>query len=386
VPPLAGAGPWETWIYRALAMLVVACPCALVISTPVTIVSGLTGAARAGILIKGGRHLENLGRIQALMIDKTGTLTLGEPRVVHLEPVDGTTADELLTHAAAVERHSEHPLARAVLDRARERGLVTPMSSDFEALPGRGARATIHGSIFQADTFAGNARLAGELGVISPEIEAAVAAGDAAGQTTILIIERSQRGARMLGTIVLADEPRAEARAAIADLHAVGVRRIIMLTGDNRGAADAVAHAVGLDEVHAELLPDDKVRHVRELEAAGTRVAFIGDGVNDAPALAAATVGIAMGAAGTDVALETADVALMGDDLRLAAAAVRRSRRTLGIIKQNIAFSLAVKAVFLVLAVSGLATLWMAVAADMGGSLLVVGNGLRARYAGRSRP
>lgn len=382
LPPLAGAGSWDTWIYRALAMLVVACPCALVISTPVTIVSGLTGAARAGILIKGGKHLENLGGISAVMIDKTGTLTLGEPRVVDVRPADGVTADELLATTAAVERHSEHPLARAIIDHARKRGLLPGESTGFEALPGRGARATIGDPDARVEVFAGNSRLARELGAPVPDIDAIAAADAAAGSTTIIVIERADAGARVLGSIALADEPRAEARAALADLHAIGVRRIIMLTGDNRGAADDVARAVGVDEVHSELLPDDKLRHVRELEAAGTRVAFIGDGVNDAPALAAATVGIAMGAAGTDVALETADVALMGDDLRLAAAAVRRSRRTLRIIKQNIGFSLAVKAVFLVLAASGWAALWMAVAADMGGSLLVVSNGLRARSGG----
>lgn len=382
LPPVAGIGSWETWIYRALAMLVVACPCALVISTPVTIVSGLTGAASAGILVKGGKHLENLGGVTVLMIDKTGTLTLGEPRVVEVRPAPGMEVDVLLARAAGVERHSEHPLAHAVVEHARARGVQPEESSRFQALVGRGARATVKGPDGDVEVYAGNAGLARELGALSPEIEAVIATDSAAGRTAILVVERTSIDARLLGTIVVADEPRQEAIAAIADLRTVGVRRIIMLTGDNAGAAQSVARAIGVDEVHAELLPEDKLRHVREMEADGSRVVFVGDGINDGPALAAATVGVSLSAAGTDVALEAADVALMGDDLRLVAAAVRRSRRTRRIIKQNIAFSLAVKAVFLVLAVSGWATLWMAVAADMGGSLLVVSNGLRARHEG----
>jgi Cd2+/Zn2+-exporting ATPase len=394
VPPLVGLGTWETWIYRALAMLVVACPCALVISTPVTIVSGLAGAARAGVLIKGGAHLENLGAVTALAIDKTGTLTEGKPEVTDVVALDGTAKSELLALALGVERYSEHPLARAVIRHGEARGVAMPQSRDFDALVGRGARAIIErdaGSGASIEVFVGNARLAEEAGGIPAPARDAMQRLEREGKTAVVVMERAVAAGTMpsavapaspvrtLGIIAIADRPRPEAKRALQALHDIGVRRIVMLTGDNRGTAAAVASALGVDEVHSELLPDDKVRIVRELEAAGERVAFAGDGVNDAPALAAATVGIAMGAAGTDVALETADVALMGDDLTTLARAVRFSRKTLGIVKQNIAFSLAIKAVFLVLAVGGWATLWMAVAADMGGSLLVVANGLRAR-------
>jgi Cd2+/Zn2+-exporting ATPase len=359
-----------------------------VISTPVSIVSGLAGAARAGVLIKGGAHLENLGAVTALAIDKTGTLTEGTPAVTDVVPLGGTPERELLGRALAVERHSEHPLARAVMAHGAVQGIPVPDSADFEALIGRGARATVRGpDDASAEILLGNARLAAEHGVLSEEARAAMARLESEGKTAVVVLMRDvaapAKGARALGIIAIADRPRAEARRALEALHAVGVQRIVMLTGDNRGTAQAIAAELGVDEVHAELLPDDKVRIVRDLEAAGERVAFVGDGVNDAPALAAATVGIAMGAAGTDVALETADVALMGDDLATLARAVRLSRRTLRIVKQNIAFSLAIKAVFLVLVVGGWATLWMAVGADMGGSLLVVANGLRARHGAR---
>lgn len=388
VPPLVGLGTWDTWIYRALAMLVVACPCALVISTPVSIVSGLAGAARAGILIKGGAHLENAGRVSVVAFDKTGTLTEGRPAVTDVLPLDGTTDAELLALAAGVERHSEHPLAHAVMHYATAQGVIAPASRDFQALVGRGARAVVARDGDQrgaaVHVLLGNARLAEEAGGLAASARDAMERLEREGKTVVVVLERSadgpsSSGARTLGVIAIADRPRPEAKEALQALHDVGVRRIVMLTGDNHGTAAAIASALGVDEVHAELLPDDKVRVVRGIEQSGVRVAFVGDGVNDAPALAASTVGVAMGAAGTDVALETADVALMSDDLRKLALAVRVSRRTLGIIKQNIALSLAIKAVFLVLAVSGWATLWMAVAADMGGSLVVVANGLRAR-------
>ena len=377
VPPLAEFGAWGTWVYRALAMLVVACPCALVISTPVSIVSGLAGAARAGILIKGGAHLEHLGAVTTVAFDKTGTLTEGRPAVTDVVALDGQPESEVLRLALAVERHSEHPLARAVLAYGAERGVAAPASRDSEALVGRGARATVEGRT----VYLGNERLAQELGADTPAAHAARERFAGEGKTAVLLAATTGALGRVvaLGVLAIADRVRPEAPAALAALRSAGVRRIVMFTGDNAGAARAVAERLGVDEYHAELLPDDKVRLVRELEARGERVAFVGDGVNDAPALAAATVGVAMGAAGTDVALETADVALMADDLSKLALATRLSRRTLGIIKQNIALSLAIKAVFLVLAAAGWATLWMAVAADMGGSLIVVANGLRAR-------
>lgn len=373
LPPAFGIGGWEVWTYRALAMLVVACPCALVISTPVTIVSGLAGAARQGILIKGGVHLENAGSTNVVAFDKTGTLTEGRPQVVDLLPFAGESAAAVLRTAAAVERHSEHPLAHAVLLHAAQQGVDVPASEGFQALVGRGARARVDGHVVSI----GNMRLARELGAATPEVERQAATGEAGGRTVILVMREGQA----LGMISIADRPRPDARHGVAALRQMGIQRILMLTGDNAGTAAAIAAQIGIDEVHAELLPEDKVRLVRSIEATGARVAFVGDGVNDAPALAAATVGIAMGAAGTDVALETADVALMSDDLTRIAAAIARSRRTRRIVRQNVWFSLAIKAVFLVLAGTGYAALWMAVAADMGGSLVVVANGLRARRA-----
>ena len=373
-PPLAGFGGWETWIYRALAMLVVACPCALVISTPVTIVSGLTGAARAGVLIKGGMHLERAGETTTVVFDKTGTLTEGRPAVTDVSSLDGRTPDEVLHLALGVERHSEHPLARAIRERGSLLGIHAPPSTDFEALPGSGARARVNGDM----VFVGNERLAGALGIRGDAVRQALARFEADGRTAVLVAAQTGSVAHPIGVIAIADRVRANARAALRALHAAGIRRTVMLTGDNRDTALAVARELGVDEVHAGLLPDDKVRLVREMQARGETVAFVGDGVNDAPALAAATVGVAMGAAGTDVALETADIALMADDLEKLALAVRASRRTVRIVRQNVVFAIAVKAVFLLLAAGGWATLWMAVAADMGAALAVVANGLRA--------
>lgn len=372
LPPVLALGEWGTWIYRALAMLVVACPCALVISTPVSIVSGLAGAARAGILIKGGAHLENAGRVTTVCFDKTGTLTVGRPAVSELIPLGNRAEPDVLRLVAGVERHSEHPLAHAILEFATGRGIAPPASTDFEALPGRGARATVDGEVVHV----GNERLARELGAATTKAIAELERLEHAGMTAVL----AMTGSEPIAVVGIADQVRPEARAALQSLRDAGVRKLVMLTGDNEGTARAVAEHLGIDEYHAELLPEDKVRIVRTLEARGERVAFVGDGVNDAPALAAATVGVAMGAAGTDVALETADVALMGDDLTKLSLAVRLSRRTLHVIRQNVWFSIAVKAVFLVLAVGGWATLWMAVAADMGASLVVVANGLRALH------
>ncbi|HEU4630542.1 MAG TPA: cation-translocating P-type ATPase [Gemmatimonadaceae bacterium] len=378
-PPLLGFGDWSTWVYRALAVLVVACPCALVISTPVSLVSGLAGAARAGVLIKGGAHLEHAGAATVVCMDKTGTLTEGRPAVTDVVPLDGAAPDEILRLALGVERHSEHPLARAVLDEGAARGLAPPASSDFEALVGRGARARVGDAVI----YLGNERLLREQGLAAAPVRAVLERLEAEGRTAVAVsVERAGRR-EAVGVLGLADRLRPNARRAVEAIRAAGVRHVVMLTGDNAGTARAVATAAGVDEVHAQLLPDDKVRVVRELEARGERVVFVGDGVNDAPALAAAHVGVAMAAAGTDVALETADVALMADDLEKLAFAMRLSHRTLGIVKQNVVVSLAIKAMFLVLAIGGWATLWMAVAADMGGSLLVVMNGLRARRASR---
>ncbi len=370
LPPLFGLGAFTEWLYRALALLVIACPCALVISTPVTIVSALTGAARAGVLLKGGAQLEAMGQVTTVVFDKTGTLTEGRPAVTGIALLDGQSEEAVLRLAAGIERHSEHPVARAIVEEARARGLAIPAAADFEALPGVGARATIGGRRFAV----GNRRLCEAAGACSEPLHRLLEAYEARGETAVLLLEERTP----LAVLGIADRVRPDAARAVSDLRRTGIRRLMLLTGDGETAARVVAGAVGLPEWRARLLPEDKYRTVRELEQAGERVAVVGDGINDAPALAAATVGIAMGAAGTHVALETADVALMGDDLSRLAPLVRRSRRTLALVRQNIAFAIGVKALFLVLAVLGDATLWMAVLADMGASLAVVANGLRA--------
>lgn len=373
LPPLVAGGEWLTWVYRALALLVIACPCALVISTPVTVVSGLTGAARDGVLIKGGAQLESAAHVTAVLLDKTGTLTEGRPAVTAVTPLAGLDEDEVLRLAAAVEGHSEHPVARAIIHAAVQRGLAVPSPTAFQALPGRGARATVEGQLF----LIGNSRICADTAACRPEVHRQIEALEASGQTAILLTTEAEP----IALLAVADRIRPGARASIEALRQAGVRTVGMVTGDNAPVAHAVASAVGISTVHAALLPEEKLAAMRALRDAGQHVAVVGDGVNDAPALAAAHVGIAMGAAGTHVALETADVVLMGDDLDQVAVTIRRARRTVRIIQQNIAFSIGLKAVFLALALTGHATLWMAVAADMGASLLVIVNGLRALRA-----
>jgi len=374
VPPLLGIGGFTEWLYRALTLVVIACPCALVISTPVTLVSALTGAARMGALLKGGAQLEALGRVTAVAFDKTGTLTEGRPVVTDVIALDGLAESDILGLAAAVERHSEHPVARAITQAALQRDLVLEPSTDFAALPGWGARAVVGGHKFTL----GNRRLCDQMGACRDDVHALLERLEQEGKTAILVAQ----GRQAIGVVAVADRIRPDARRALDGLRRAGVRRLIMLTGDSTTAAEAVGRSVGVTDVRARLLPEEKLAAVRELQADGEVLAVVGDGINDAPALAAATVGIAMGEAGTHVALETADVVLMRDDLTLLASLVRRARATLGIIRQNMALALGLKALFLVLAVLGLATLWMAVAADMGASLLVIANGLRALPAG----
>ncbi|HEY7683197.1 MAG TPA: heavy metal translocating P-type ATPase [Gemmatimonadales bacterium] len=372
LPPLLGAGEFGTWLYRALTLLVIACPCALVISTPVTIVSALAGAARSGVLVKGGAQLEALARITVVAFDKTGTLTEGRPSVTDMVSLEGADEARVLALAAAVERDSEHPVGRAIVAAALERGLAPPQPSGFTALPGRGARAVVGGE----SLLLGNRRLCDETGACRDGAHALMDRFEAEGKTAILLARGE--APEPLGVVAVADRVRPQAAAAVAALRDTGVRRVVLLTGDSSAVARAVGRAVGVDEIRSRLLPEDKHAAVLALQAGGDRVLVVGDGVNDAPALAAATVGVAMGAAGTHVALETADVALMGDDLALLAPSIQRARHTLRLIRQNIAVALGLKGLFLALAVLGQATLWMAVAADMGASLLVIGNGLRA--------
>jgi Cd2+/Zn2+-exporting ATPase len=381
VPPLAGFGRFVDWLYRALVLLVIACPCALVISTPVTIVSGIARAARAGVLIKGGAYLEQAGALRVVAFDKTGTLTRGQPVVMAgrcsdhdatLQPLDCPRCLDLLAKAASVETRSEHPLAQAILEQARAFGVAgkyTPAEA-VEALAGRGVRGRVDGH----DVIVGShAHIHGDNHTVlfCDEMNAAVAKGQ-----TIVMVEDECCGQQ--GYVAIADALRETAPRVVADLRRAGIQRTVMLTGDNEGTAQAVASAVGVDEFRADLLPQQKVEAVEQLLAQYRQVAMVGDGINDAPALARATVGIVMGAAGSDAALETADIALMADDLTKLPFTIRLSRQALAIIRQNVAFSLLIKAAFLALAVAGTATLWMAVFADMGASLIVTLNGMRA--------
>src|SRR5690606_18998678 len=361
--------------------------------------SALAGAARDGILIKGGLHLENAGRARVVALDKTGTLTEGRPEVVDVTAFDGDPAG-LLALAAAAEARSTHPLAHAILRRAEEDGLAITHASDAAAITGKGHRARIG----DAEVFVGSERLFIELGVDLEPHRALLDAHAARGRTPVLVASRAaDEGAtpdssagiappdsatagappRLLGVIAVADRVRPTAATALRALHDAGIERVVMLTGDHEGAAHAIADAlggpgVGVDEIRAGLLPEDKVAAIRELRERHARVLFVGDGINDAPALAAADVSVAMGSAGTDVALDTADIALMTDDLSRLPVAIRRARKAETIVRTNIAFALGTKAVFVALAAAGAATLWMAVLADMGASLLVVANGLRA--------
>lgn len=373
VPPLAFGQPFASWFYRALVLLVISCPCALVISTPVSIVSALAGAARQGVLIKGGLHLERTAGVRAVAFDKTGTLTVGRPMVVDVVSLNGVVPGEVLRLAAALEARSEHPIARAILRHAEAAGVPSAAGEDFRALPGLGAEARIEG----ATVSAGNHRLFEERGWCSPDIDARLEQMGTAGRTAVLLA----RDGNTIGLVAVADGTRASGREAIARLRAAGIERIVMLTGDNADTARAIASELGVDEFRAELLPADKLEAVADLKRRYGTVAMVGDGVNDAPALAAADVGIAMGAIGSDAALETADVALMADDLLKVPYLLRLGKRTLRNVKANVAFSLALKAAFLVMAVAGAATLWMAVVADMGASLLVIANGLRLLHA-----
>ncbi len=368
-PPLVLGGAWADWFYRALVLLVIACPCALVISTPVSIVAALASSARAGVLVKGGAYVELPARLEAIAMDKTGTITRGDAEVVHVLPLGNHTEAELLVRAAALEARSTHPLARAILRYAEEHGIASAPASDVQVLRGKGLTGTFDGEQF----WLGSHRYVVERGQNTLESAAQAEALEADGKTVIVV----GNPRHVCGLIAVADTIRPEARDIVQQLRAVGIAHIVMLTGDNRVTAEAIARTVGIDEVYAELLPEDKVKKVEELVGRYGTVAMVGDGVNDAPALARANLGIAMGAIGSDAAIETADVALMTDDISKLPWLVRHAKRTLAIIHQNIAFSLAVKAIFMVLTFSGFATLWGAIAADAGASLIVVANALR---------
>jgi Cd2+/Zn2+-exporting ATPase len=369
IPPLLFQAGWHAWLYRALVLLVVSCPCALVISTPVSIVAALAGAARKGVLIKGGVHLENTSKVRCVAFDKTGTLTRGTPEVVDLVSLNGVDAATVIALAASVEQRSTHPIAQAILDHARAAGVSAPPADDVSALPGKGAQGHVGG----VPVLIGNHRLFEEQGLCSPAFHDRLADIEANGRTAVLVA----RAGQTIGIIAVADRPRESARAAVDLLRAQGIARIVMLTGDSRGTAKAIAAEIGVDEFRAELLPEDKVAAVEELRRTHGSVAMVGDGVNDAPALASADVGIAMGVAGSDAALETADVALMADELLRIPYALRLSRATVRNIRMNLVISIVLKAAFVVAAVGGVATLWMAVLADTGASVIVIANAMR---------
>ncbi len=369
LPPLVAGGSWIGWFYQGLVLLVIACPCALVISTPVSMVAALASAANQGVLVKGASFLELAASLKAIALDKTGTLTEGRPEVKEVVALSGHTDNELLDIAAAIEARSQHPLAAAIVRHAESLGLRPKPADDFQAISGKGATATLAGQRY----WIGSHRAFEERGQETPEMHDRLEQLAARGHSVVVIANDEH----VCGLIALGDTVRANAKDALAALHRAGISRIVMLTGDNPSAAASVAVAVGVDDVRAELLPEDKVAAIEALVAEHGQVGMIGDGVNDAPAMARATLGIAMGAVGTDTALETADIALMSDDLSRVAWLIRHSQRTLKIVRQNIAASLAAKLVFVILTFLGQATLWMAIAADMGVTLIVILNALR---------
>jgi Cd2+/Zn2+-exporting ATPase len=367
IPWLFFSQAFAPWFYKGLVLLVISCPCALVISTPVSIVSAIGNSSRNGVLIKGGAYLEEMGAIQSIAFDKTGTLTYGRPVVTDIMPADGITEEDFLATAASIEKLSEHPLAAAIVEKAK--GLTLKPIANFTALVGLGAQADVDGKT----VYIGNQRLFEELGLEQSQYEQAVMALQQEGKTVMLM--GTNEG--ILGMIAVADTLRDNSANAISELRKAGIKHVAMLTGDNKNVAGSIAEKLKLDSFYSELLPEDKVNAVKKIIKEYGSVAMVGDGVNDAPALAVANIGIAMGVAGSDTALETADIALMSDDLGKLAYLIKLSRKTVAIIKQNIGFAILIKIVFVILTFAGFVNLWLAVFADMGSSILVTLNGMR---------
>jgi Cd2+/Zn2+-exporting ATPase len=369
LPWLVFAQPFIPWFKKALILLVISCPCALVISTPVTIVTAIGSAARNGVLIKGGTYLELAGKLEILAFDKTGTLTSGQMVVTDIIPAEGKTRKDVLELAAVIESRSQHPVAAAITELAHRESISLPGATGFEAFAGMGAGAIIDGKPY----YIGNQLMFEKRGTNIGGLKDQVTALQVQGKTVMVVGGQNE----IFGLVAVSDKVRENAAATLSMLRKEGIKKIVMLTGDNKETAGEVSGKLGIDEFQAGLLPEDKLKAINELTVKYGKVGMIGDGINDAPALAAATLGIAMGGVGSDTALETAGITLMNDDLSKLPYAIRLSRRALNIIKQNIAFALAVKAVFLVLTFMGLANLWMAVFADTGATLIVIANGMR---------
>jgi Cd2+/Zn2+-exporting ATPase len=369
VPPLFAGGEWSSWFYRSLVLLVIACPCALVISTPVSIIAALTATARAGVLIKGGIYLEKPAHLGAIVFDKTGTLTYGSPSVQEIIPMDDHSEQDLLRCAAALEMHSTHPYAGAILGKAKAAGINIAPAEEFTLVQGKGAEGKVNGRKY----WIGSHRFMHEKGSEPPDFHKKAEELEAQGKSVIAMGTDDH----VCGLISLADEVKDTSRSTIEAIKSLGIKRVVMLTGDNQETARVVAQSLGIEEFESDLLPEDKVKIVERLVEQHGEVAMVGDGVNDAPALAMSSLGIAMGAAGTDAAIETADIALMSDDITKIPWLIGYSRRTLRVIKQNISFALGLKLLFIILALFEKASLWMAIAADMGATFIVIFNSLR---------
>ncbi len=375
IPPAFFGGSWHEWLYKSLVLLVIACPCALVISTPVSIVSGLTALARKGVLVKGGVVLESLGKIRALAVDKTGTLTEGKLKVEKLITFGAFSEKEALEIARAMESHSTHPIAQAIVAYADERKVGKKIVDRFLTVTGFGVEGVIEGHAY----LLGNHRFAHEVGICTPELENKLKELEEEAYSIVIIGHKPHDNCKgeVLCILALKDAIRKESKRSIHELKAAGVEKIILLSGDNQKTVSSLTKELPLDEAHGELLPEDKVRHIEKLKTQYESVAMIGDGINDAPAMARASIGIAMGFVGSDTAIETSDVTLMTDDLKQVSVAIRAGRRTLKIIQFNIFFALITKAIFLILTFLGYSNLWLAVTADTGAALLVIMNSLR---------
>lgn len=375
IPTLFFQQEFQPWFYRGLVLLVIACPCALVIATPVSVVSGLTAMAKKGILIKGGAVLETIGRLKTLAVDKTGTITEGSPRVLHIESMNGNAEDKILTIAASINMNSPHPLAKAIVAEAQMRNLKFSAATDYQSISGRGAEGTIDDHLYMV----GNHRFAHEQNLCSEAVEHRLEALEEQALSIVVVGHRAHHDCtgELIGILGLGDTVRSDASQAVVELKKAGIQEVIMLSGDNQKTVDAISKQVGIDTAYGDLLPNDKVLKIKALKDRFGSIGMVGDGVNDAPAMATATLGIAMGASGADTAIETSDMTLMHDRLLGVVDAIRMGKRTLHMIWFNTAFALGTKLLFLVLATLGYTSLWLAIAADTGATLIVIGNALR---------